>query len=313
MSLTIGVDVGGTKIAAGVVNKNGKILARVRKATPAHDPEASINTIIEIINELKANHEISAVGVGAPGFVDSGRTSVIFAPNVNWRNEPLAVKLSSQTGLPVIVENDANAAAWGEFKFGAAAAKRSAIIVTVGTGIGGGIVIDGKLQRGTYGFGAEIGHINMVQNGTPCGCGQNGCWEAYASGTALVRYARERAAAEPEKATKLLALAGQASEINGLQITEAAKDGCEVALSCFAEIGFWIGQGMANLATILDPECFVISGGVSEAGALLLDPVVQSFHQKLIAKDYRPVPTVNLANLGNDAGMIGVANLARKI
>ncbi|MDY5584760.1 MAG: ROK family glucokinase [Arcanobacterium sp.] len=311
MTLTIGVDVGGTKIAAGVVNKNGKILKKVRKDTPHQDGDGAVQVIIELINELQAEYKVSGVGIGTAGFVDGSRTSVIFAPNMHWRNLSLAVIVSAQVDLPVVVENDANAAAWGEFKFGAAKGKRSAIAVTVGTGIGGGIIYDGRLLRGSYGFGAEIGHMNLVPDGNLCGCGQRGCWEAHASGNALVRYARQHAANNPQRCAGLLELAnGVAEEITGLQITEAATNGCQGALDCFDEISRWIGQGMANLAAIFDPEIFVLGGGVSDAGDLLLEPTQKYFHEFLTAREYRPVPNVVLASMGNQAGITGAASLA---
>lgn len=314
MSLTIGVDVGGTKIAAGVVDDKGDILAMVRKPTPADDAASVLNSITEAIEELRLAHDISAIGVGAPGFIDNSRSSIIFAPNIRWRNEPLAMKLSTATGLPVVLENDANAAAWGEFKYGAARGRASVAVVTVGTGIGGGIVDDGHLLRGSFGFAGEIGHINMVPDGHLCGCGENGCWEMYSSGNALVRLAKERAKKSPATSPRLLELAGgNYKTINGLMVTQAAQDGDPGAIECFNEIGKWLGQGMADLAAVMDPEVFVLAGGVSEAGSILLNPARTAFELRLTARTYRPLPPILLAQLGNDAGIIGAADLARDV
>ncbi|MFT0847921.1 ROK family glucokinase [Actinomycetaceae bacterium L2_0104] len=313
MSITIGVDVGGTKIAAGAVTEDGELLASVRKPTPAQSPDAVVGVIAECVNELAKSYDISAIGIGAAGFVDAARSSVIFAPNLAWRNEPLARRVEEKTGQHVVVENDANAAAWAEFRFGAAAGTNSAIIVTVGTGIGGGIIISNQLLRGTSGFGAEIGHINMVPHGRPCGCGRFGCWEAYSSGNALVREARDFATNAPGESARLLELAGGDPEkIVGTMVSQAAEEGDATALACFRSIGYWMGSGLADLAATLDPEMFVLAGGVCETGDLLLAPTRDSFRNLLTAASYRPEIPIGVAMLGNDAGIIGAADLARQ-
>ena len=197
MGLAIGVDIGGTKVAAGVVDDDGRILARLRRDTPAHDPAKTEDVIADCIGELSAEHEIEAAGLGAAGFVDAARSTVLFAPNLAWRNEPLRAAVEQRTGLPVVVENDANAAAWGETRFGAGHGQPHTVTLTVGTGLGGGVVLGGELVRGAFGAAAEVGHVNLVPDGRPCGCGLRGCWEQYASGRALVHEARERAARSP--------------------------------------------------------------------------------------------------------------------
>ncbi|MBT1017995.1 ROK family glucokinase [Canibacter sp. lx-72] len=311
MSMAIGIDIGGTKIAGGVVTADGEVLATVTKPTPAADPNATINTILAVIAELRSNYEVTAVGLGAPGFIDNSRSKIIFSPNITWHNEPLSQKISSSTQLPVILENDANVAAWGEFKFGAAQNHHTAAVITVGTGIGGGIILEDRLIRGSYGFAGEIGHMNMVAAGRLCGCGANGCWEMYSSGNALVEYARTRAAQTPADASKMLELAGGSpAGITGLIVTKAASEGDRAAQDSFREIGKWLGRGMVNLAAILDPEVFVLAGGVSEAGDLLRVPVAESFKENLVASDYRPSPLILLAKLRNSAGLIGAADLA---
>lgn len=312
MSKIIGVDVGGTKIAAGLVDEQGTILRMTRKPTDTATPDSVVETILEAIAELR-DGGASAVGIGAAGFINSDRSTVNFAPNLNWRNLPLGQRVAEATGLHAVVENDANAAAWGEFRFGAAREYGSAAVITVGTGIGGGIILGGKLLRGFSGFAGEIGHINMVEGGIPCGCGLRGCWEVYSSGGALLRAARKIARQDREHSAGMLELAGGDPEaITGTMITQAAQNGCKGANDAFAEIGKWLGQGMADLAAILDPEAFVLAGGVSEAGDVLLRPARKAFLERLTARDYRPEPPVLLASLGNHAGLIGAADLARE-
>ena len=312
MGLTIGVDVGGTKIAAGVVDEAGKILSRARRESPATDSAAMQETIADLIRELGADHDIEGVGLGAAGFVDVSRATVLFAANLSWRDEPLKVELERLTGLPVVVENDANAAAWGEFAFGAGADSDDLLLVTVGTGVGGGIVLDGRLHRGTFGIAAEIGHLRVVRDGRPCPCGNRGCWEQYASGSALVRDARE-AAANTEGAAALVARAGGDPEaITGPMITTAAQEGDAFAVERLGVLGMWLGEGIASLAAVLDPGVVVIGGGVSAAGDLLLDPIREHFRANLTGRSHRPELAIRAATLGNDAGLIGAADLARQ-
>lgn len=309
MSVRIGVDVGGTKIAAGAVGDDGEVLAFLRKPTPASDPSAVAGVIAECVRELARSYDVRGVGIGAAGFVDDTRTTIVFAPNLAWRNEPLALRVADATGLPVVVENDANAAAWGEFRFGVAAGYSSVVVVTVGTGIGGGIIVDGRLLRGSGGFAGEIGHINVVPGGLRCGCGLAGCWEAYSSGTALVRFARALAGERPRAAARMLELAG-GGDIAGLHVTQAAREGDPAALECFAHISHWLGVGLADLSAVLDPEAYVLAGGVSEAGELLAAPTRTSLEESLTARTFRPMPPVMVATLGSNAGIAGAADLA---
>ena len=313
MTLTIGVDIGGTKVAAGVVDEDGNILAQHRVHTPARDAEATTDAIVSVIEVMRAGHDAEAVGLGIAGFVDATRSTVYFAPNLlGWRDGPLRAEVESRVGLPVVVENDANAAAWGEARFGAGRDARHLACVTIGTGVGGGIISDRALFRGGFGVGGEFGHIQMVEKGRQCGCGQRGCWEQYASGGALVRDARERAAEARAEAEMLLGLGdGTPEGITGRHVTQAAQQGDPVAVSAFEALGHWVGQGLADLAAVLDPECFVLGGGVSEAGRLLLDPTVAAFEALLTGRGRRPTARVVLAELGNDAGLVGAADLAR--
>jgi glucokinase len=313
MSLACGIDVGGTKIAGGVVDEDGKILEELRVESPATDAEAIEEAIAGLVTELRSRHPIETVGVGAAGYVDKARAVVLFAPNVAWRNEDLKGELEKRVELPVVIENDANAAAWGEFRYGAAHDADDLLLVTVGTGVGGGLVLDGEVYRGANGVGAEIGHMRVVPNGILCGCGKHGCFEQYASGSALVREARALALSGAQIAQGMLRRAGgDLTRITGPLITEAAQDGDAGATQQLAELGRWLGEGMASLTEILDPEVIVVGGGVSEAGDLLLEPARKAFAGQLVGRGFRPIPEIRKAQLGNRAGLIGAADLSRR-
>jgi glucokinase len=313
VGLTIGVDVGGTKIASGVVDEEGKILDLLKRPTPAANAAGTIEVISAAVNELSARNDVEAVGIGAAGFVDESRSAVLFAPNLAWRNEPVARKVEDRTGLPVVVENDANAAAWAEATMGAGRGQDHVVLITVGTGIGGGIVVNGGLYRGRWGMAGEPGHYRVVPDGRLCGCGNRGCWEQYASGSALVAEAREYARRSPGAAVRLLQLGGGTPEgITGPEVTTAAREGDAGALRCFEIVSRWLGEGLADLAAILDPGCFVLGGGVSEAGDLLLHGTQSAFENGLTGRQYRHHAAIVLAELGQDAGLIGAADLARR-
>lgn len=308
MPIALGIDVGGTKIAAGAVDDDGVIVEEARVRTPARDATATREAIIGVARDLAGRHDVVAVGIGAAGLVDKARSTVLFAPNVAWRDEPLRAAVEAAVGQPVVVENDVNAAAWGEFRFGAGADVDDLLMVALGTGIGGGIILDGALVRGSFGVAAEVGHLRVVPRGHLCGCGQHGCWEQYASGRALVREARSRVV----DGDLLLELAGgDAAKIDGPMVTRAALEGDMLATALVAEIGQWLGEGIASLAAVLDPRVVVVGGGVSEAGELLLKPAREAFADTLPAGANRPHLELRRATLGNRAGMIGVADLAR--
>lgn len=311
MTFAIGVDIGGTKIAAGLVSETGELIKRESEPTP--DDSSKIPAIVaDLAERLAGDEKIVGVGIGAAGFTSTDRTTVRFAPNINWVDEPLAERVSKLVDLPVVVENDANAAAWGEFAFGAGEDTDDLLLVTVGTGVGGGIVHHGQLYRGGFGIAAEIGHMRIVPNGIECGCGEHGCFEQYASGSALVRVARERVANGDRGTEALKALAdGDLNKITGPGLTELAHGGDELSIELLAELGQWIGEGIAILASILDPRVIAIGGGVAAAGDLLLGPVVNAFETHLPARAHRPQAEVRLAALGNAAGIIGAADLAR--
>ena len=215
MTLAIGVDVGGTKVAAGVVDEDGRVLAKLKRSTPAASPARTEQAIADVVTELLAipqihPHQITAIGLGAAGFVDSDRARMLFAPNLAWRDEPLKQRVEERLGREVVVENDANASAWAEARFGAARGYRDVMLVAVGTGIGASIIIGGELYRGRWGMAGEPGHVRVVPDGRLCGCGNRGCWEQYCSGNALVHEAREFARRTPKGAMRLLQLGGGA-------------------------------------------------------------------------------------------------------
>ncbi len=312
MALTIGIDIGGTKVAAGAVDEQGGIIASARRDTPSHDPTMIEEIIADVVRELQATHDVEAVGIGAAGFVDASRSTVVFAPNLAWRDEPLRKAIEARCGLPVVVENDANAAAWAEARFGAGRGQKYLVMLTLGTGLGGGLVMDGQLYRGRLGVAAELGHITVEPGGRRCGCGGRGCWERYASGRALVREAQEIASLSPAIASRLLDLAGGRPEaITGLAVTQAAQDGDEAALEAFRVVGTWLGHGMAAMAAVLDPGMFVLGGGVSAAGELLREPAMRTLQERITARAYREMPAVRIAELGPEAGIVGAADLAR--
>lgn len=320
MTETIGVDVGGTKIAAGAVTEDGTIVDQARIETPVGTSSTLVEAIIEAVTRLtdrarEAGRSIGAVGIGAAGMISSNRDIVYFAPNLPWRNEALGPEITGATGLPTIVENDANAAAWGEFRFGAAANETSAVVVTVGTGIGGGVISDGKLVRGFNGFAGEIGHINLVRDGLKCGCGLHGCWEQYASGRALTRIGQRLAAENPDRAHALLRADDGSlrspGDLTGFDIAQAAHGGDELALQAFTEVGTYLGWGLADVCALLDPEVIVLAGGVSENGEILRAPTEASLAANITAASSWELPKIKLAELGNLAGLIGAADLAR--
>jgi glucokinase len=313
MSLTIGIDVGGTKVLGGVVDESGKVLTTARKDTPRQGGSALTQTIADVAKELLQQHSVSSVGVSAAGFVSSDRKTMLATPNIaDWNGVDLDDQLNQLIGLPVVIENDANAAAWGEAKFGAGKNQDHMMMLTVGTGIGGGIVVNGALCRGAYGIAAEYGHMRVVPDGHICGCGARGCFEQYASGNALLRHAREAINASPEVARNLLSRGdGTVAGLTGQAITEAAREGDHVALTAFNTTGQWLGAGIASLAVLLDPACVVIGGGVIEAGEILLKPTRESLERNMPFAGKHPYPKIIAAQLGNEAGLVGVADLAR--
>ncbi|EWT05971.1 glucokinase [Intrasporangium chromatireducens Q5-1] len=315
--LAIGIDIGGTKVAGGVVDATGHILTRARRSTPhrSTSPQVVEDTIVECVDELLAGvegHRVVAVGVGAAGFVGADRGTVVFAPHLSWRNEPLRERLQARVAAPVTIDNDANAALWAEARFGAALGESHVVMITLGTGIGGALLVDGRINRGRHGIAGEFGHMQVVPAGLRCECGNRGCWEQYASGNALVREARDLIAADSPVISDLRArLGADDGALTGPFITEAAQAGDPTARELLADVGEWLGVGLANLASALDPGRFVVGGGVSAAGELLLAPARDAFRRQLPGRGYRPEAQIVLAQLGAEAGLIGAADLAR--
>jgi glucokinase len=310
--LTVGVDIGGTKVLAGVVDGSGNVLAVEQRPTPGHDVRAVEDTIVDLVRGFAASYDVAAVGVGAAGFVDATRSVVMFSPHLDWRHEPLRDRVGSRLRVPVVVDNDANAAALAESRFGAGRGDRFVLCVTLGTGIGGALVIDNKVFRGAHGMAGEFGHMQVVPDGHRCPCGNRGCWEQYASGNALVRDARELMRANSPVARHLRDLVDDdVDALQGPQITQAARDGDPLSTELFADIGAWLGVGLAGLAAAFDPHRIIVGGGLSAAGDLLLAPARQSFARTLTGRGHRPEPPLVAARLGPRAGFIGAADMAR--
>ncbi len=310
--LTVGVDVGGTKVLAGVVDASGRVLGRATRLTPGHSAPAVEDAIVALVTQLGADHPVAAVGIGAAGFVDATRSVVTFSPHLAWRDEPLRDAVRQRLKLPVVVDNDANVTALAEAQFGSAVGYRQVLCVTMGTGIGGALVLDGKVHRGTNGMAGEFGHIQVVPGGEPCECGNTGCWEQYASGNALVRSARRRIkAADPAAARLADSVAGDVDRLDGPMITAAAVGGDPLSVELLREVGEWLGVGLAGMVAAFDPGCVVVGGGVSAAGDLLLAPARAAFGRTLVGRGFRPEPPLLAAALGPDAGFIGAAAMAR--
>jgi glucokinase len=305
---SIGLDVGGSKIAAARVAVDGSILAHERLPTPAQDMGRTLDAMVELARAVMTE-DVEAVGIGAAGLVESTTGVLVFSPNLAWRNVHLVEEVTGALGLPAIADNDATVAAWGEYRFGAGRGRDHLLVVTVGTGIGGGIVTDGRIYRGAHGFAAEIGHIIVEPGGPLCGCGNHGCWEQVAAGHAIERAGREAAERDPRSGIARLA-EGVPGGVSGSVVTRAAQDGDETARAILAEVGRRLGEGLAGLVNVLDPEVLVIGGGAISAGDLLLDPARRAFAEAVEAAEFRPPVPILAAELGNDAGVVGAAALA---
>ncbi len=313
-SYTLGIDVGGTKVEGGVVADDGRVLASRRYPTPSDDVAETVEVIGKIAAELGADYSLTAMGIAIAGYVDSSRLVLQHSPNLPWGDDIALQRLVSEVvNIPVVLENDANAAAWGEYRFGAGTGATNLVLLTVGTGIGSGFVIEGRLYRGSFGKAAELGHILSVRGGEPCGCGARGCLERYASGTALERYAREAAVADPANGARLVELAGgDLAALDGVHVQQAATEGNVAALAAFAELAGWLGTAFADVVFALDPGLIVVGGGVSESGDLLFAPAMAAYRDAIALRGRSaPFAEIALATLGNDAGLVGAADLAR--
>jgi glucokinase len=304
----IGIDVGGTKIAAMRIRPDGEIVARETVPTPADDMDETLRSMIAAAEAVRTA-AVAVIGVGAAGLVEKGTGILTFAPNLAWRNVPISERVGGALGLPTITENDANAAAWGEHRFGAGRGHDDMLLVTVGTGIGGGVVAGGKVFRGAHGFAAEIGHIIVEPGGPVCGCGNRGCWEQVASGHAIARSGRQAVVDHPNSGIAQR-VAGDPAKVTGRVVTEAAADGDLVARGILAVVGSRLGEGIAGLVNVLDPAIVVVGGGAIAAGEMLLATARVAFTEAVEAPDHRPEVPIVAAELGNDAGAVGAAALA---
>ncbi|MEJ2859029.1 MULTISPECIES: ROK family protein [unclassified Saccharothrix] len=311
--LTVGVDVGGTSVRAGVVNADGAVLDTARAATPSGE-ESLEEAIGAAVAEVASRHKVSAVGLAVAGFVTPDRRSVRFAPHLAWRDAPVADRIAARVGMPVVLEHDANAAALAEHRFGAARGAGIAVLVAIGTGIGGALLIDGKVFRGAHGVAPELGHLRLVPDGRPCPCGKNGCWERYCSGTALTTTAVELLARHPGVSTLMAREAlGDSRAVTGRRVAAAARDGDPLAKRAMADLARWLGEGLALVADVYDPEVVVIGGGVSESAPLFLDDARERYAAVVTGAGHRPLARIRTAQLGDDAGIVGVATLAREL
>ena len=311
----IGIDLGGTGIAVGVVDEKGTILSSVSTPTlPKRPYQEIVRDMADSARRALAGaactpDDVQSIGVGIPGLADPKAGKVIFCANLSWRDIPLRAELMRYFDKPVYLDNDATVAGLAESYAGVSAGCKSSVFITLGTGVGAGIVIDGKPWSGAHGVGSELGHMTLVADGVPCTCGNNGCVERYCSATALIRMGRQYAAAYPE--TKILALAqGDPEKIDAKAVLDAAKAGDPAALQIFDAYTEYLALTINNITAFLDPEMIVLGGGVSRAGAFLLDAVQKKLPRYLLFKS-QPSPRVCLAMLGNEAGMIGAAMLGR--
>jgi glucokinase len=310
---TIGIDVGGTKVLGGVVSPTGEILETARRDTPREGGRALTQTIADVAIELSNSYPVDSIGVSAAGFISSDRQTILATPNIaGWNGVNLDDELTKILGKRIVLENDANAAAWGEFKFGAGRGRTDLMLLTLGTGVGGGLILNGSLFRGAFGIGAELGHIRIVPEGHLCGCGMRGCLEQYASGSALMRHTREAISASPDLARNLLARGDGTQEgLKGQHITDAARDGDPVALAAFNTLAGFLGAGIASLCAVIDPSCIVLGGGVIDAGEIFLGPTRDAALRLIPFSGKHPYPEIVPAELGNSAGLVGVADLSR--
>jgi glucokinase len=307
---TIGLDIGGTKVLGVLLDADGNVEGELRRASPHAGVDALVATSASIVSELRLDDE--AVGVGVAGLVDTNG-HVRYSPNLPYvRDAPLREELARAIGERVVVDNDAAVTALAEVTYGAARGVRHALLVTLGTGIGGGMLLDGRMYRGAHNFGAEFGHFTVDIDGPMCACGERGHWEALASGTALGRMARELIAAGGGHGI-VEAVGGDDSAVTGVHVAAAAAKGDGDALTLLASYADNVAIGLAGLANMLDPEVVVIGGGLVELGSLLFGPLNDAFLRHIEGTAYRPTIRILPAQLGERAGAVGAAVLAREV
>ncbi|MBC8528166.1 ROK family glucokinase [Christensenellaceae bacterium NSJ-44] len=309
----VGIDLGGTNIVAGIVDDEGKILCQVERPTGNTRPFAEVAkdmalAAVEAIEKAGLTPaDVEGIGIGVPGAIDhvNGRATAV---NLGWHMEPVRDEMQKVINLPIHMDNDGNAAALGEIMVGSMKGAKDAVFITLGTGVGGGLMVNGKMLRGAHSVAGEIGHMSsMLYGGVDCNCGQQGCWEKYTSATALIAFAREAMEQHPDC---LIAqkTGGDKAKVNAKVVIDAAKEGDAVALKLFNDYAYALGRGIASLIHILDPEVVALGGGVSRAGDFLLDAVREQVKKCVMHPDM-PYARVELATLGNEAGLIGAAML----
>jgi glucokinase len=306
-SLALGIDVGGTTTKGALVAGDGSVVERGEVPTDSAAGTRGIVAVAQQLLDRRAGHGIAGIGVGAAGFVDAATGCVTFSPNVKYDEPDIGAALQRITGAPVVVDNDANVAVWGERAFGAARGAGDVAMLTLGTGLGSGFVVGGRLLRGGTGAAGELGHTIVDPSGPRCPCGLSGCLEQSISGNAVARAGREAARGNPD--SLMSELAGGVERISGRWVAEAAKRGDEAASSVLRSAGRALGVGMSNVVNIFDPEVIVIGGGLAQAGEPLLGPARDRMNAMLLAQGRRP-QRLEIALLGNDAGVVGAAALA---
>lgn len=309
--LTIGIDIGGTSVRAAVVDAHGSMLDTLRAATPS-TVSALEHCLDRLVTELRDRWSVQAVGLAIAGFLSPDRQVVRFAPHLPWREAPVPAAMSARLGLPVFAEHDANSAAVAEVHFGAAARGNNTLVMTLGTGIGAGMVMGGKIYRGSYGVAPELGHIVVVPDGRPCSCGKRGCLERYCSGTALVDTVIELLARDDIGHSILAAeSASDPGSLTGRRVAAAAAEGDPVAVAAFGSLAHWLGQGMALIADVFDPDLIVIAGGLGMAAGLYLDEAREHYAAMVTGAGHRQLARIRSTQLGESAGLIGAAQVAR--
>ena len=311
----IGIDLGGTNIAVGLVNEEGRIIAKTETPTLASRPYQELIKDMaacakKVMEEAKITEdELHSIGVGIPGVADKDGM-VIFCTNLGWRNVPLRAELQQYINKPVYMDNDATVAGWAEYQAGVSRGTDSSVFMTLGTGLGGGIVMNGKIWAGAHGAGSELGHLVIEVDGVPCTCGKRGCAERYCSATAIIRMARE-ACADAPNCLIMRAVEGDMDKINAKVVFDAAKEGDSVAMQVFNRFVKYLTIAINNVISFVDPDMIILGGGVSRAGDFLLDAVKATLPEYLFYPTLKQ-PELSIASLGNDAGIIGAALLGKE-
>ncbi|WP_459612216.1 ROK family protein [Corynebacterium urogenitale] len=312
-SLTIGVDIGGTNLRAAVVDSTGSVLDVEQLPTPP-SVGALEQALSSVVSSLRVKHPaVGAIGLAIAGFLTEDQTTVRFAPHLPWRNSEIKQRLTKRLELPVLLEHDANSAAWGEYVLGASRGSTNSVLFALGTGIGGAVIINGQLYRGSFGTAPEFGHLTVVPHGRSCPCGKRGCLERYCSGSALPLTAQDFIALGTHRDSALSQEFGsRPEEITGRTIVRMAREGDALASAIIEEMATWLGRGLAMVQDIFDPELIVLGGGVAQDAELMLERAEKVMHSSIVGAGHRPVARVAIAELGSQAGMIGVAMLARQ-